>query len=389
LNGWSGREIRVLLLFMLIYGAFGIQSPFFPVYLKEREFEASTIGLLLASATAIKLVSAPLLGRIADRFAAVSGVLATMLAGCALTSVGLVLAPSNVSLGMMVAAQSFFLGPVPTIADALALNSGLRLSYGPLRGSGAGAFVFCLTASGYFVEQLGLTSIFVANAVLNAMAAVLIGSDTPHGQSSPLVRASSGSVTNFMPLLKLRTFRLVILIAGLVLGSHALHDGFTIVRWREAGLSPSMIGLLWSMSVSSEVLVFFFLGAPLLRSLGPAGACFVASLVASLRWALMAMTVSIPIMLIVQPMHGISFALLHLACMRLITDGVPVHLAATAQGVYATLGPGLASVLVTSVSGFMFARWGAGAFWAMSLLSAIAILPAWRLSISPSPNLAA
>jgi len=44
-----------------------------------------------------------------------------------------------------------------------------------------------------------------------------------------------------------------------------------------------------------------------------------------------------PVLLgLVQPLHGLTFALLHLACMRLIVQVVPVRLAATAQSIYGT-----------------------------------------------------
>jgi PPP family 3-phenylpropionic acid transporter len=67
-----------------------------------------------------------------------------------------------------------------------------------------------------------------------------------------------------------------------------------------------------------------------------------------------------------------TFALLHLACMRLIGTAVPRHLAATGQAIYA-LGPGLLTALLTLSSGLLYARLGAGGFLLMALLSALAL----------------
>jgi len=39
----------------------------------------------------------------------------------------------------------------------------------------------------------------------------------------------------------------------------------------------------------------------------------------------------------VQPLHGVTFALLHLVCMRVIVLAVSFRLAATAQSIYGTL----------------------------------------------------
>jgi MFS transporter, PPP family, 3-phenylpropionic acid transporter len=48
----------------------------------------------------------------------------------------------------------------------------------------------------------------------------------------------------------------------------------------------------------------------------------------------MAQTTELEALALVQPLHGFTFALLHLASMRLITDTVPSVMAGTAQTVY-------------------------------------------------------
>jgi MFS transporter, PPP family, 3-phenylpropionic acid transporter len=52
--------------------------------------------------------------------------------------------------------------------------------------------------------------------------------------------------------------------------------------------------LLWSVSVAAEVIVFLFVGRPLLDRLGPAGAAMLAAAAGSARWAIMAETAWLP-----------------------------------------------------------------------------------------------
>ena len=73
-------------------------------------------------------------------------------------------------------------------------------------------------------------------------------------------------------LLRLPLYRRVVLVAALILGSHAMHDSFAVIRWGAAGIGPGTAGLLWSLSVAAEVIVFLFVGRPLLDRLAPAGA---------------------------------------------------------------------------------------------------------------------
>jgi len=127
------------------------------------------------------------------------------------------------------------------------------------------------------------------------------------------------------------------------------------------------------------VLVFFFLGPRLVRWLTPAGALALAALAGIARWAVMATSADVSALALVQPLHGISFALLHLACMRLIARTVPEGLEGTAQALYGT-GIGSATALVTFGSGALYGRLGAGGFWLMAVLCAAALPFAWRVA---------
>jgi PPP family 3-phenylpropionic acid transporter len=74
--------------------------------------------------------------------------------------------------------------------------------------------------------------------------------------------------------------------------------------------------------------------------LTPAGALGVAALAGLVRWAVMAQSAAVLALTLVQPLHGLTFALLHLACMRLLARIVPPGLEGTAQALYGTVGIG-------------------------------------------------
>jgi PPP family 3-phenylpropionic acid transporter len=170
-----------------------------------------------------------------------------------------------------------------------------------------------------------------------------------------------------------------VLVAALILGSHAMHDAFAVIRWRAAGVSPVLASVLWSESVAAEVLVFFLIGPALVTWLTPAGALAVAALAGLLRWAVMAQSAAVLALALVQPLHGITFALLHLACMRLLARIVPPGFEGTAQALYGTVGIGGATACLTLVSGALYAHIGAHGFWVMAALCALAFPLTWQL----------
>jgi PPP family 3-phenylpropionic acid transporter len=169
-----------------------------------------------------------------------------------------------------------------------------------------------------------------------------------------------------------RPFRYVVAVSALVLGSHAMHDAFAVIRWNAAGISPTIVSLLWSEAVAAEVLVFFLLGPWVISRIGARGAVAIAAVAGGVRWVVMSQTTNVAAIALVQPFHGLTFALLHLACMRVIGISVPARLAATAQALYA-FGATLASALLTYLSGVLYGEFGGLAFAAMALLCALAI----------------
>jgi len=113
--------------------------------------------------------------------------------------------------------------------------------------------------------------------------------------------------------------------------------------------------------------------ARLLQALGPRGAALLAAAAGVLRWGVTALTAAVPAMVLTEPLHGLTFALLHLTCMKLIAETVPAHLAATAQAVYGTVAVGAMSALLTLLSGHLYGTFGPGAFWVMAALCAAAM----------------
>ena len=77
--------------------------------------------------------------------------------------------------------------------------------------------------------------------------------------------------------------------------------------------------------------MFLVLGRPLLDRLGTRGSCILAAGAGVLRWSVTATTAAPAILALTEPLHGFTFALLHLSVMRPLAQGVPERLLATAQ----------------------------------------------------------
>jgi MFS transporter, PPP family, 3-phenylpropionic acid transporter len=372
---------RFVTLYALMYAAFGVSSPFMPAFFQGRGLTPDQVGILFGIGTAIRLVSGPLCGRLADLTQALRAVLASCAALAALVVLGLLWARGFPALLTISAVHAAALAPITTLADALALGAvaprggGTGFQYGWVRGTGSAVFIIGTLVSGQVIGEWGLTSI------IGLHSALLIGAAggaflVPQEASAPVVVAARPAGVG--ELLGVSLFRRVMLVSALVLGSHAMHDAFAVIRWSEADITPVMASVLWSESVAAEVVVFFVIGPPLVKRLGPAGAIALAAGAGVLRWVVMASTANMMALALVQPLHGLTFAALHLACMRLIAAIVPRRLAATAQALYA-LGAGATTALLTLASGRLYASLGAQGFFVMAALCAAVPPLAMRL----------
>ncbi|WP_334361221.1 MULTISPECIES: MFS transporter [unclassified Bradyrhizobium] len=382
-NGTGSRgPIAYIALYAALYGAFGVASPFWPKFFETRALAPEQIGIILAAALLMRLVAGPLVGIFADVVQSLRLVLASCIGLAAATAVALLWADGFWLLLLVALVQAAALAPTTSIADALSVNAarpqraGRPFEYGWIRGSASAAFVCGTLLVGQLISPTDLTRVIWLNAALliAAAGATALVPKVPnqlarHGGTSQIARAVRG-------LVAIARFRILLLVSALIYGSHATHDAFAVIRWSNAGIDTSVISLLWSEAVAAEVIVFFLAGPALLRRFGARNAAALAAAAGILRWSIAGVTNSVTVLALLQPLHGLTFALLHLACMRMMAALVPTHLAATAQALYA-FGAGAVTAALTLFSGFFYASYGGGAFVVMAILCGIAVPLVW------------
>jgi MFS transporter, PPP family, 3-phenylpropionic acid transporter len=370
-----------LILYAALYLAYGTQSAYLPAFLQSHGLAVEQIGLVLAAGTVIRIGAGPLTGRLADYLEARKQLLA--LAACLSSFIGLTY---NLAFGfaallvvsMLHAGATASLAP---LSDALSVAAAREraFQYGWVRGAGSIAFIGGTLASGQLIDRFGLSSIILTSSVFFLIMAICAATmrgpaDGPHS-----AEANDGGAIR--ALLGIAAYRRLLIIGFLVIGSHALNDTFAVIQWRRAGYDNLSISLMWSEAVVAEVIVFFLVGPWLIERLGVAGAAALSAGAAMLRWSVMASTSEMSALIGAQALHGLTFALLHLAAMGIMARFVPDRLAATGQTIYGTGALGIASAIMTTASGYLYGMFGAQSFWAMAACCAIALPLTRRLNV--------
>ena len=381
--------------YALLYAGFGMQSPFFPALLRDRGFQAQDLGLVLAAAMIVRVIAGPVVAHAADLAHRHRVFLFACALLAAVATIALLLTHNVAALLAIVLLHAAMLGPIAPVSDALAATAaqasgrgvGRRFDYGWLRAAGSAAFALGTLLSGWQADVTGLaTAMWISGTLLTlgGMVALLL-------PSLPLAATSSAAdrptiLRDGVLLLRLRVYRRILIAAALLWGSHALHDTFSVIRWRSAGIDFFTASALWSESVCSEVLMFLLIGPRLLQRLGPSRSMALAAAAGIVRWTVAAFTTSPGLLAAIQPLHGLTFALFHLAAIRLIVTVVPIRLAATAQAIYGTLSAGLSIAVVTLASGLLYARIGGAAFLIMAALCLLAVPVCINLRATSAPS---
>jgi len=323
-----------------------------------------------------------MVGMLADRAGSLRFALAICSALAAASAAALLWAHTFALLLFVTVIQAASLAPTTSLADALSVNAarprlaGKEFEYGWIRGSASLAFIFGTLTVGQLISQNDVTPIIWLNLsflIVTAASTVLLPPVV--ARSSPLTGGSS-VIGELGELLRIPRFRMVVLVSSSIYGSHAMYDAFAVIWWSAAGIEPSAISVLWSEAVAAEVVVFFLIGPALLHRFGARGAAALAAVAGTVRWSVAGVTTSVLTLSILQPLHGLTFALLHLASMRMMQTLVPVGLAGTGQSIYA-FGSGCLTAVLTLLSGILYAKFGGAAFLLMALLCAVALPFAW------------
>lgn len=374
--------IAYIALYGALYAAFGAASPFWPKLFETRALTAEQIGSILTAAMLVRLVSGPCVGRLADVLGSLRSVLASCAVLAAAAAAALMRADTFWLLLLIALIQAAALAPMTSIADALSVNAakprtaGRLFEYGWIRGSASAAFVVGTLLVGQLIGPADLapviwmnTGLLIAAACATALVPVATAQAAPHTKPSR-------AMADVYALLTISRFRTLLVVSALVYGSHAMQDAFAVIRWSDAGIGTSVISFLWSEAVAAEVLVFLLVGPALIDRIGVKGAAALAAAAGITRWLIAGMTTSVLLLTVIQPLHGLTFALLHLACMRVMGTVVPVRVAATAQALYAFCS-GVLTAALTLLSGILYARYAGAAFLAMAVICAIALPFAW------------
>lgn len=368
---------RVSLFYFVYFATVGAFVAYWAPYLVSRGLSPVQVGLTFSLIGLMRAVVPVLWGMLADR----SGKRMAMIRLASLASLVffcmIPLAQGIAQIMVLTLLYTLFWNALLPQFEVVALRQ-LHAhggDYSRSRSWGSVGFILALMAVGALIDRFGIgwEPLFVA-LMFSAMVAAAWVVPEPSEQH-PRTRDTPA----FWPMLRQREVAAMLLASFCVQFSFAPYYQFFTLLLDHHGYSRSSAGMLWSLGVVAEIVMFMF--AQRLLSRFPAGWMFTAVVLsAALRWLLTGwLTASLPWLLLAQLLHALSFAAHHSLAMYYVQSLFPPGLHGRAQALYSAATFGLGSSLGALATGWLWQHHGPELSFSVAALAAlIGALIAWR-----------
>ena len=118
----------------------------------------------------------------------------------------------------------------------------------------------------------------------------------------------------------------------------------------------------------------FFAGSWLLRRLPVSAILALGGLAAAIRWAILATTHDLTVLVFTQGLHGLTYAAPYLASLAYIRQRIPEDMSATATSVLFATTFGVALGLMTPLAGVLYDAHGASAFLLSAAVAGVGVV---------------
>ena len=363
--------------YFFYFAAVGIILPFLGLYFQSLGLSAIEIAQQLAVLSFARIVSPPIWALLADR----KGNFLFYVQLASWLSAGLVLGLWWLEgfwslLWLMVWLGFFWHAALPPMESLTLSHLGHQLfGYSRIRLWGSVGFIVAVLGAGWLIEVYGQLA-FLITTTFFFMATALI---SQWNRESPQLRPGTVDWQGLFALLRQSSVWWVLLIALLIQIAHGIYYSFYSILLADAGYSNASIGILWSLGVVAEILLFLFFWR-LLPLLSFHQWLLLASVLSVVRWCLTGFFVeNSVIMVLAQCLHAATFAVFHAVVVQWLHETFVGH-QAQGQALYASFSYGVGGVLGSLLAGYAWSYGGGElTFGLAALFSLFACALVWKV----------
>ena len=353
-------------MYLYYYMALGSYMPYINLYYQRMGLSGIQIGILSALPVLITTSTVLIWGSIADAFNWHRSILRINL----LLSAGAILLLSTASnfqgLIPFVVAYAFFTSPIVPLLDSSALEAiqGSNRSYGDMRVWGSVGWSISTLLVGVFIQQFNIRWLFFCYVAIILLTFIisLFQPEQKQALKSSVIRGLKDLMST--PFI---VFLLSIFLISLTLGAA---NSFFSIYLDSIGAREGSIGLGWAVASISEIPIMLFSGY-LIRRIGASGLLKISFITFFARWLLYSFISTPSLAILVQFLHGLSFATYLVGSVTYVNERAPEGMRTSALSVLNIAAFGVGSISGSLIGGYLYET--AGMTWLFRSLSLIAV----------------
>lgn len=342
--------------YFFYFAAVGTIIPYLGLYLQSLSFNAMEIAQITAVLAMARIISPPLFALLADRRGQFLFYAQLTSFASAVLVLGFWEFDGYAGLLWLMWWLGFFWHAALPPMESLTLRSlGANLvPYSRIRLWGSVGFIVAVLGVGYLVELFGIVAFLWSMTVFF----VLMAGSTLFNCEQPHTYAQGLDLAGLWLSIKNPSVLLILGLALLVQLSHGVYYAFYSLWLDTVGYSASEIGLLWTLGVVAEVLLFWRF-AQFQHLLSFKGWLLLATGLTVLRWLMIASFAEVWWWLsIAQLLHAATFGVFHSVAVQWLHRAFHRH-QAQGQALYVSITYGIGGVLGSLFAGYVW-TWGQG-----------------------------
>lgn len=368
---------RLSSFYFFYFALFGAWLPYWPLYLQQLGYSAASIGVLAAIMQGTKVIAPNVWGWLADRTQRRLRIIRCAAFVAILIFSGIFWRQDFFWLIAIVTGYTFFWNAAHAQFEVITLGHlGVHYRfYSRIRLWGSVGFVGAVAGLGFVFDHISLNWL---PWLLLALLAGIWFSSLMVSEPKLLPGAVISKRGSFTAILRQPAVIAFFATCFLMQAAHGGYYTFFSVWLESNGYSRATTGLLWSLGVVAEIVLFLLMHRLMrrytLRTLMQASLALTA-----LRWLLIAYAVkNLPLLLFAQLLHAASFASFHACAVELVRRFFAGGHEGQGMAMYSGLAWGLGGATGAVLSGLLWTHSPTGTFALASLFALFGWLVAWR-----------
>lgn len=360
---------RALASFYFSYFAFiGVFATYFSLYLSQQGYSPAEIGILMSLLNAVRIVTPNLWAWLSDHTGLHLNIIRVTFAIAILVFSTLFIVEGFWWLFLVIVIMCAFWSAAMPIFEATTMSylDGDPARYGRIRLWGSVGFIVAVTAAGWWLDHVPIDRLLWLVLVL-----MLVTLACAFAVPERVTPAHEHHTVPLGEVLRRPGVGLFFLACFLMIASQGASYVFYSIHMVDQGFSKATVGMLWSVGVLAEILIFFYLPRIFARFslfqlwLLSFGLTVVRYLIVAWMPSVLAMQV------FAQALHMFSFGTYHAAALAVLHSNFRGRLKARGQALYTSLSFGLGGAVGGILSGWTWQAWGPG--WTFTFSSAMAL----------------